>query len=187
MQLRKVPFGWKLPHMFVDMQLNRQLDITSPFLHTVSCTMSGSHSRYGVHIPGVPKFLRQCGGQRGESSSLHKSQEEIGGIPALWKTAGKIQWNFSCLVPKQLACLFFFVFFNVCVCVCVCFVCFVLQVMKSWAGVWEHGQWNLSSTDPCPHLPSHCPVLDHLPGNEAEYDTFSLTRYALEHYSGGKI
>ena len=54
------------------------------------------------------------------------------------------------LVPKQLACFFFM---RVCVCVfglfVVClFVCFVLQVMKIWAGVWEHGQWNLSSTDP---------------------------------------
>ena len=160
-------------------------------------TMSGSHSRYGVHVPGVPEFLRQCGGQWGESSRLHKSQEETGGIPALWKPAGK-KWysgisavlfpglpqRWTSLVPKQLACFFF-----MCVCVFVLFVVclFVLQVMKIWAGVWEHEQWNLSSTDPCPHLPSHCPVLDHLPGNEAEYDTLRLTRYALEHYSGGKF
>ena len=62
--------------------------------------------------------------------------------------------HLTSLVPKQLACFVFFM--RVCVCVfglfVVClFVClFVLQEMKSWAGVWEHGQWNLSSTDPCP-------------------------------------
>lgn len=83
------------------------------------------------------------------------------------------------LVPKQLACFFFYV------CVCFWFVCFVLQVMKSWAGVWEHGQWNPVQT--LVPKPSHCPVLDHLPGNEAEYNTLRLTRYALAQYSGGKI
>ena len=97
----------KLCHMLVDGLLNRRLDrwldrwldrmyITSyviPFLHTQSCTMSDSHSRYGVHIPGVPEFLRQCSSHRGESSSLHKSQEETGGIPSLWKPAGKKQYS----------------------------------------------------------------------------------------------
>ena len=48
--------------------------------------------------------------------------------------------------------------------------------MKRWAGVWEHGQWNLSSKDPCPQS---LPTVQFGSPAEAEYDYLEICPEAV--------